>query len=181
MSAGTLTNFRNRSGTSRSAFRCRGGRPAAVQTAGHERELKVESDLHRHSGGQRVHVEEVDGVGDGILDDHAPGVAVDELAHGGLHPVGEQQRRLLTAQPAHVELADVPGIPEMRTTLFRRTCFQRHCGQAAMASRSDPERLRRVKKSMPCWLMRHRLHAWSAGSRTPIPGAVRRCVPPRTR
>ena len=52
----------------------------AVEGAGHQDDLKVEVDLQRHGCRERVHVEEFDGVGDGVLDDHAARVAVDELA-----------------------------------------------------------------------------------------------------
>ena len=57
-------------------------------------------------------MEEVDRVGDGVLDHHPPGVAVDELARRGLRLVGEQQGRPLVAQSAHGKLADHAGGPQ---------------------------------------------------------------------
>ena len=50
----------------------------ALEHARHQGELDVEVDLHRHRRGQRVHAEEVDGVGDGVFNDHAARIAVDE-------------------------------------------------------------------------------------------------------
>ena len=55
-------------------------------------------------------MEEVNGIGDRVLDHHAPGVAVDELARGCLQLVGQQKGRPLMAQAAHGELADIVGI-----------------------------------------------------------------------
>ena len=37
--------------------------------------MDVDVDLHRHHDRERAHVDEVDGVRDGVLDHHPPGVA----------------------------------------------------------------------------------------------------------
>jgi len=50
-----------------------------IKAGSHQRELQVAVDLHRHGRGQRIHMEELDAVGDAVLDDHALGVAGDEL------------------------------------------------------------------------------------------------------
>ena len=81
-----------------------------VEGAGHHGELDVEIDLHGHGGRQRVHVEEVDGVGDGVFDDHAARVAVDQPGGRLAHLVGEQQGRLLVAEIGDGDLADVAGV-----------------------------------------------------------------------
>ncbi len=51
-----------------------------VKAARHEGQLEVAVDLHRYGGGEGVHVEEVDAVGDGVLDDHPLCVAADQLS-----------------------------------------------------------------------------------------------------
>ena len=91
------------------AFADAGGENA-VQGAGHDGELDVEIDAQGHGGGQRIHVEEVDGIGDGVLDQHAAGIAVDQLARGGAELVGEQQGGLVVAEVADGDLADGDGI-----------------------------------------------------------------------
>ena len=85
-------------------------RQQAVQRAGHHRELQVGVDLQRHLGTQRVRVEEVNRLGDGILDHHAPGVAVDQVRGPGLQLVGEQQGGPLAAQVGDGQLADGDGV-----------------------------------------------------------------------
>ena len=82
----------------------------AVQRAGHDGELQVGVDLQRHGRGERVHVEEVDRLGDGVLDDHAAGVAVDEVGGLGVELVGEQQGGLVVAELADGDLADRIGV-----------------------------------------------------------------------
>ena len=62
----------------------------AVVGARHQRELEVGVNLHRDLVGERVHVEEVDGVGDRVFDQHTAGVAVDEGGERFLGAVGEQ-------------------------------------------------------------------------------------------
>ena len=50
-------------------------------------------------------MKEVDSVGDGVLDQHAAGVAVDQVGYGLLGAVGEQQDGLVVAEVAHRDLA----------------------------------------------------------------------------
>ena len=83
----------------------------AVQAAGHQRQLQVGVDLHRHRRGEGVHVEEVDRVSDRVLDHHAPGIAVDHLAHRFPQAVRHQQHRVLVAEIQDSDLADRPRIP----------------------------------------------------------------------
>ena len=83
----------------------------AIQAAGHQRQLQIAVDLHRHGRRQRVHVEEVDAVRDGVFDDHALGVAADELEGRALQLIGQQQRRLLVTQIGDGDLTDRPGYP----------------------------------------------------------------------
>ena len=73
-------------------------RQEPVETAGHQRQLKVAVDLHGHRGGQGVHVEEVDAVGDVVLDEHPLGITPNEFGGRPGPLVGQQQRRLLVAQ-----------------------------------------------------------------------------------
>ncbi len=82
----------------------------AVEGASHQGELDIEIDLHGHCGRQRVHVEEVDGVGNGVFDDHAARVAVDQPGGRFVHLVGEQQGRLFVAEIGDGDLADVVGV-----------------------------------------------------------------------
>ena len=70
----------------------------AVEAAGHERELEVTIDFHRHRGAQRVHVEEVHAVSNVVLDEHALGIAGDQLGCGSRKLVGDQQGGLLVSQ-----------------------------------------------------------------------------------
>ena len=89
-----------------------------VEAAGHQRELDIEIDAHGHGGGERIHVEEVDGVGDGVLDHHAAGVAVDEPGRGLVHLVAQQQGRLFVAEIGDGDLADLAGtVPDAQTAL----------------------------------------------------------------
>ena len=81
----------------------------AVEGAGHESDLEVELDLAGHGGGQCIHVEEVDGIGDGVLDDHAARVSVDEDACRRVHLVGDEECALLVAEVGDGDLADFAG------------------------------------------------------------------------
>ena len=53
-------------------------------------------------------MEEAHGVGEGILDEHAPGIAGDELLGGGGGVIGEQDGRLVMAEILDEELAVGP-------------------------------------------------------------------------
>ena len=52
-----------------------------------------------------IHVEEIDAVGNPVLDDHALSVATDEFCRGPCALVGEQQGRLLVSEIGHRQLA----------------------------------------------------------------------------
>ena len=69
-----------------------------IEAAGHQGQLQVAVDLHRHRRGQGVHVEEVDPVLDRVLDDHPLGVAADELGGRAMQLVGQEQGRLFVPQ-----------------------------------------------------------------------------------
>ena len=53
----------------------------SIPAAGHERQLQIATDLHGHCGGESVHVEELDAVGNAVFDEHALRVSPDEV-HG---------------------------------------------------------------------------------------------------
>ncbi len=82
----------------------------AVQCGRHHGELQVGIDLQRHRRRERVHVEELDGLGDGVLDDHATGVAVAEGSGRCSGLVGQQQGRILVSQVGHRDLAERAGV-----------------------------------------------------------------------
>ncbi len=82
----------------------------AVQGGGHDGELEIDVDLERHGGGQGIHVEEVDRLGDGILDQHAAGIAVDQPGRRFVLLVGDQQGGLVVAEIGDGDLADGVGI-----------------------------------------------------------------------
>ena len=65
----------------------------AVQRRGHHGQLQIDVDLQRDGRREGVHVERVDRLGDGVLDQDAAGVAVHEGGRLGLHLVGDQQSR----------------------------------------------------------------------------------------
>ena len=69
-----------------------------VEAAGHEGELEVAVHFHGDGGGQRVHMEELDAVLDGVLDDHAAGIAFDEFGGGTFELIGDQERGFLVPQ-----------------------------------------------------------------------------------
>ena len=82
----------------------------AVQRRGHDGELQVGIHLQRDRRGERVHVEEVDRLGDGVLDARAASVAVDQVGGLGIELVGEQQGGLVVAGVGDGDLADGPGV-----------------------------------------------------------------------
>ena len=55
-------------------------------------------------------MEEVDGLGAGVLDEHAAGIAVDQRGDGFVELVGEQQDGLVVADVGDSDLADLAGI-----------------------------------------------------------------------
>ena len=64
-------------------------------------------DSQGHVGGQGVHVEEVDGVGDDVFD--AACISVDEAGGGFLHLVGEEQGGFFVSEVGDGDLADPGG------------------------------------------------------------------------
>ena len=56
----------------------------AVQSTGHQRQLQVAIDLHRHRRAQGVHAEKNDAIRDAVLDDHPPSVGLISLAAVGV-------------------------------------------------------------------------------------------------
>ena len=77
-----------------------------VEAAAHEGELEIAVDLHGDGGGESVHVEEVDSVLDAILDEHAPGVAGDQLGGAALELVGQEEGGFFVAEVHDGDLAD---------------------------------------------------------------------------
>ncbi len=55
------------------------GTKQPVETAGHERELKVTVHLHGYRRGESIHVEEVDPISDGVFYEHSLGIAFDQF------------------------------------------------------------------------------------------------------
>ena len=78
----------------------------AIQAAGHQRQLQVAVDLHRHRRGEGVHVEEVDPVLDVVLDEHPLGIAADQVGGGPGQLVGQEQGRLLVPQVGDGQLPE---------------------------------------------------------------------------
>ena len=60
----------------------------SVEATGDDCESQVGVDAHGDRGRQRIHVEEIDGLGDPVLDHHAACTAVDEFSRAGVAPVG---------------------------------------------------------------------------------------------
>ena len=83
----------------------------AVQVVGDKGELQVELDAQRHGAGDGVDVEEVGGVGDGVLDHRAACVAVDQAGGVRLELVGQPEGGVFVAEVGDGELPDGPGIP----------------------------------------------------------------------
>ena len=77
----------------------------AVQAAGHQRQLQVAVDLHRHGRAQGVHVKEVDPIRDPILDDHPLSVPLNQPGSRRRQLVGQQEGRLLMTQVGDRHLA----------------------------------------------------------------------------
>ena len=51
----------------------------AVEAAGHEGELEIQIDLHRHRGRQGVHVKKINSIGKVIFNNHPLGIALYEF------------------------------------------------------------------------------------------------------
>ena len=89
----------------------------SVEGAGDEGELQVQVNAQGDGAGEGVHVEEVDGVFDGVFDEHAPGVAVDEVGGAFVHLVGDQEGGLVMAQVADGQLSHRMGVVAQRDDL----------------------------------------------------------------
>jgi hypothetical protein len=77
----------------------------AIETAGEDEQCHVEIDFEPDRGGQGIAVKEAHGIGEGIFDEHAFGVADDQLTGGGAGVVGEQDGRRIMAEILDEELA----------------------------------------------------------------------------
>ena len=77
-----------------------------IEAAGHHGQLQIATDLHGNGRGQCVHVEEVDAVGDAVLDQHALRVPSDEMDDGTTQLVGQHNGGLFVAQLGNDNLAD---------------------------------------------------------------------------
>ena len=84
---------------------CDGACEHAIEGCSHDGELEVDIDLEGDGGRECIHVEHVDGLCDGVLDDHAPGIAVDQPGRRFRLQVGDQQGRLLVAEVGDCDLA----------------------------------------------------------------------------
>src|SRR5437879_12583802 len=62
----------------------------AVETAGHQSEQEITIDLHGDGGGESLHVEEIDAVGNAIFDAHALGRALNRVGGGKGKLVGRR-------------------------------------------------------------------------------------------
>ena len=77
-----------------------------VEAAGHQGQLEIAIDLHGDGGGERVHVEEVNAVGDAVFNEHALGVAADHTGRGPAQLVGQQEGGVLMTEIGDGELTD---------------------------------------------------------------------------
>ena len=66
-----------------------------VEGVGDHGEGEIEVDLDENGGGEGVEVEELDGLGDAVLDAPTSGVVTDQEFHGSLEIVGDQEGGLL--------------------------------------------------------------------------------------
>ena len=83
-------------------------RHQAIQRAGHHRDLQVEIDLQAHHRRQGIEVEELDRLGDPVLDQHPLRVAGHQRRALALEVIRQQDRRLLVAQVDDRDLAQLP-------------------------------------------------------------------------
>ena len=60
--------------------------------------MEVAVHFHGDGGGEGVHMKELDAVLDGVLDDHAAGIAFDEFGRRTCQLIGDQERGLLVPQ-----------------------------------------------------------------------------------
>src|SRR3990172_1786530 len=80
----------------------------SIETAGHQSQLQITIDLHRHSRGQSIHVKEINPIGNPVLDEHALGIALDQLRRRRTQLIGDQDRWLLMAEVFNDDLSHLP-------------------------------------------------------------------------
>src|SRR3990172_10223205 len=83
----------------------------SIEATGHQSQLQITIDLHRHSRRQSIHVKEINPIGNPVLDDHTLGIALDQLRRRRTELIGDQDRRLLMAQVLDRHLSYLPVIP----------------------------------------------------------------------
>ncbi|GFP32527.1 hypothetical protein HKBW3S42_00831, partial [Candidatus Hakubella thermalkaliphila] len=69
-----------------------------IETAGHQGQLQITVDLHRNSRGKGIHVKEVDPISNTVFDDHALGIAFNQLRRRAMPLIGNQDSRLFMSQ-----------------------------------------------------------------------------------
>ena len=77
----------------------------AVDSTPEDGQENIEVDVEGHGGGERIEVEEVDGVAQTVLHQHAPGIASNDRFELGVLVVGEQDGRVLVAKVANQHLS----------------------------------------------------------------------------
>ena len=82
----------------------------SVQCGGKDGELEIDVDLERYSSREGIHMEQIDGLGDGVFDDHAPGIAVGQPGGCLVGLIGDQQGRLVVAETSDCNLSQGSGI-----------------------------------------------------------------------
>jgi len=104
-------------------------RQQPVQTTGHQRDLQVEVHLQAHHRGQGIKVEELDCLGDAVLDQHALGIAGHQRHATGAGIVGQQESRFLMAQVDDADLPQRAGISWQGDTLVEDAWRTEGAGQ----------------------------------------------------
>ena len=66
------------------------GTQQALEAAGHEGQLQITGDLHGPSGGQSIHMEKVNAIGDTVCKHHALCIAFDERRGGTAYLIGQE-------------------------------------------------------------------------------------------
>ena len=126
-------------------------------------------------------MKELDGFGNAIFDQHAPGVAGDQGRATAPPIVGEQDGRLLVAE---VDDGDLPygplvvaqetrssntlGVRNARVKDGKVIRRQAEAGRLQMTPSMDRVRRRRVRKWMRRWFFHASARRWSSVNRTPV-------------
>ena len=82
----------------------------SVQSTGHQRQLQVGINAHRHGGRKRVHVKEVYRFSNLVFNHHSTRVSVHQMCGCGVELIGQQQYRVVVAEFGNCELADLAWI-----------------------------------------------------------------------